>query len=700
MRFHARFVGAFALEDAQGRNVLPPMRKTRALVARILLARGEALPRGALIQFAWSEREEEQGRASLRQALYEARSLTAGQEPLIHASRTAARANPAVLDSDLDRLIAAARGDDLETVASALGPSLPPLLADLDGISPTIDAWLAAVRLEKRAELREAVSAAAKRAEGGGRPLNGPITEFLEAADPSGRAAPAARRRHAPLLAGLAVLLLSAGVAAAWWLRPAPPHRVLAVEPLRAPGGDGPAQAVSLGLSGDLTHALVGNPARIIIDQIGEPGVRAADADFIVSGDVATLGGRLQAHVQLATARGGAILWANDFVGDPGHPDVVREQIATKSDAVINCALSTRHGGAAPISDEADRLYLKACDFVEQFRVDEALPPFRQVTVLEPGFARAWADLATTEAFTIDRADPARRGAAYREVAVNARHALALDPRTGLAYYALVQVMPGIVNWQRRVDVIRDGLKVEPDGSELNNAMAKELMRVGRSREAITYYRRSMAADPLNPVKTATLFAALAFDGQLDEAEPMIDRALRLWPRNLVIWNFAFAVELRVGDPARAEAMLDAPDRPGRRDAMEVEEARQWLRLRRDPSPKNIAAATARLLAAASADPRQDQLPTALRLAQLGQTEAAYRLALGATGDIDEDNDELLFHAGLSRFQDDPRFMALAARRGLLHIWRVTGVWPDFCATSHPRGCEPTGPAALTKAGG
>lgn len=711
VRFHARFVGAFALEDEQGRNVLPALRKTRALLAWILLARGDALPRSALIQFAWTDREAEQGRASLRQALYEARALTQGQQPLIYSSRTTVRANPAVLDSDFDRLVDAARRDDLDTLALALGPNLPPLLADLDGISPTIDVWLAAVRQKKQAELCNAVSAAAKRALDSGQSLDGRgVVEFLEAADPSHEAAAAqrrvtgepdpfraaairpAQRTRLRLLAGVAVLLLSAGLAAAWWPRLTAPHRVLAVEPLRTARGDAPAQAVSRGLSGDLTHALVANPAQIIVDQIGEPGVKAGDADLIVSGDVATLGDHLQAHVQLARARGGAILWANDFAADPGHSDVVREQIATKVDAVINCALSTRHGGGARISDEANRLYLKACDLIEQFRLDEALQPLRQVTVLEPGFARAWADLATTQALTADSSDSTRQAAAYREAAGNARRALALDPRTGLAYYALAGVMPGIANWQRRVETIADGLKLEPDGSELNNAMADELQRVGRSGEAITYFRRSMDSDPLNPVKTATLFAALAFDGQLDEAERLIDRALQLWPGNWVIWWNAFSVELQVGDPKRAEAMLDAPDRPGLRDAKEAEEARQWLRMRRDPSGKNIAVATAPILAAAYADPHRDQLPGAARIAGLGQTDAAYRLALDAKGDMDEDNDQVLFRAGLSRFRDDPRFMVLAARRGLVHIWQVTGAWPDFCATRQRQACRRSDP--------
>ncbi|THD63011.1 winged helix-turn-helix domain-containing protein [Phenylobacterium sp.] len=495
--------------------------------------------------------------------------------------------------------------------------------------------------------------------------------------------------RRTGLLAAAALLMVCACAATAWGLRSNAVHRVLSVEPLHAAGGDAPAQEVMLGLSGDLTHALVGNPAQIVVGQAGEASVRSKDVDLIVSGNVATIASRLQAHVQLTNARGGAILWANDFVGDPGRPDVLREQIATKSDAVINCALSTRHGGAARISDEANRLYLRACDFIEQYRLNEALEPLRQVTVLEPRFARAWADLATTQALTVDGSDPARDAATFREATANARRALALDPKTGIAYYAIAQTLPGIANWQRRVDTIGQGLKVEPDSSELNNAMAKELKRVGRSDEAIVYYRRSMAADPLDPVKTATLFSALAFDGQTDEAQTLIDRALRLWPQNAIIWDQAFGVELKIGDPQKARAMLDDPQRPSLRDPDRLSFVLLWLRMRQDPSAANIAAVTAQLDARAAAAPGDDRLPDALRLSEMGKIDAAYRNALAAPGGADEENDGLLFRASATTFRRDPRFMSLAARRGLVAIWRATGVWPDFCAgPSAPYDCR------------
>jgi DNA-binding SARP family transcriptional activator len=695
--FHARLIGAFALLDAKGRDRLPTLRKTRALIARILLAKGEVLSRQALIDFAWRDREPEQGRASLRQALYEARDLAAGVSPLLYASRDMVRSNASAFDTDLDRQITAAETDDLGMLAAAFGKGVPPLLADLDGVSPAIDAWLAAEREAQRARLAAALTAAAGRALDRGQAAAwAALLPALRDLDPAGdMAARLAEtcgdtshpRPAVAIGAGAAVVLAVAGLAAAMWgLGPAR-GRVMAVEPLKAAAADAPAQSVRLGLSGELAHTLGGNPAGVAVDQVGDSGVRWGRPNLVVSGNVATFGNRLQAHVQLRNARSGAILWADDFAGDPSHPDVVREQIATKADAVINCALSTRHAGKAVIGDEANRLYLTACDLIEQYRLDEALPPLRQVVRLEPGFARALADLATTEALAAYNADPARRPAAYREAAAAARRALAIDPNTGLADYALAHTMPGIADWQARVAVIARGLKVEPDGSELNNAMAQELARVGRSREAISYFRRSMAADPLNPIKTATLFTALAFDGQLDEAERLIDRALRLWPGSPVIWQRAFEVELQVGDADRAEAMLADLDRLGVRDAGEVEQARQWLRVRRDPTTGNVAAAKATLQQQATRDPGRDPLPEALGLAELGLTDAAFALALDSRNPRDEDNDKLLFDSRLSRFRADPRFMMLAAQRGLTPIWRATRAWPDACETPKTAAC-------------
>ena len=37
----------------------------------------------------------------------------------------------------------------------------------------------------------------------------------------------------------------------------------------------------------------------------------------------------------------------------------------------------------------------------------------------------------------------------------------------------------------------------------------------------------------------------------------------------------------------------------------------------------------------------------------------------------------LLFHAGMPELRNDPRFVPLCARLGLVEFWLTTGKWPD-----------------------
>jgi hypothetical protein len=38
------------------------------------------------------------------------------------------------------------------------------------------------------------------------------------------------------------------------------------------------------------------------------------------------------------------------------------------------------------------------------------------------------------------------------------------------------------------------------------------------------------------------------------------------------------------------------------------------------------------------------------------------------------------FYPEMKAFRQDPRFMPLANRLGLVEYWRTSGHWPDFCA--------------------
>jgi hypothetical protein len=69
-------------------------------------------------------------------------------------------------------------------------------------------------------------------------------------------------------------------------------------------------------------------------------------------------------------------------------------------------------------------------------------------------------------------------------------------------------------------------------------------------------------------------------------------------------------------------------------------------------------------------------------LSQLGFVDDAFRLAdrYSAAAMTRVDSPAFLFDPGMAAARRDPRFMAFAARLGLVDYWRSTGKWPDFCS--------------------
>jgi DNA-binding SARP family transcriptional activator/tetratricopeptide (TPR) repeat protein len=161
--------GPFRLVAADGSDVTPVRRKARALVAYLLLSEGD-VARDRLTTLLWSERGEEQARASLRQTLYDMRALTSGSEPVAVLDRTRARIVRSRVTTDLDRMRAAAQAGDLAMLATLVGEPPPSLLADLDGLDPDFDEWLAVERTRRGDERRRVVLEAAARSLQNGEP--------------------------------------------------------------------------------------------------------------------------------------------------------------------------------------------------------------------------------------------------------------------------------------------------------------------------------------------------------------------------------------------------------------------------------------------------------------------------------------------------------------------------------------------------
>ncbi len=93
-----RVLGGFELISADGGDLTPSGRKLRALLAVLALAPETGWPRERLVALLWGDREDEQARGSLRQALVELRHLLGDQALL--ASRDNVSLNGASLRVD------------------------------------------------------------------------------------------------------------------------------------------------------------------------------------------------------------------------------------------------------------------------------------------------------------------------------------------------------------------------------------------------------------------------------------------------------------------------------------------------------------------------------------------------------------------------------------------------------------------------
>jgi hypothetical protein len=140
-----------------------------------------------------------------------------------------------------------------------------------------------------------------------------------------------------------------------------------------------------------------------------------------------------------------------------------------------------------------------------------------------------------------------------------------------------------------------------------------------------------------------------------------------------------------LGDWAAVDRLLDPSARVPLR---EFHDGVAFIRAKRNPTPENLAGIQSALAAHFERTGSVD-VSRLVYAAHLGLVDEAYRTAesarLGPAGTADDImgpdgyRPALLFHTGMPELRDDPRFVPLCARLGLVEFWLATGEWPD-CA--------------------
>ncbi|MBV8914678.1 MAG: hypothetical protein JOZ05_16760 [Acetobacteraceae bacterium] len=150
-----RLIGQMEAWTVNSESVLPPGRKTRALLAIVVLSAPRPVLRSRLAELLWSRRPEEQARASLRQEIHRLLEVLApaGQE-ILAISRDSLALRPGTVWVDVEEVLRATTSSP-----GALALLDSELLEELDGVDPAFDVWLHGERERLRDRARSVAEA-------------------------------------------------------------------------------------------------------------------------------------------------------------------------------------------------------------------------------------------------------------------------------------------------------------------------------------------------------------------------------------------------------------------------------------------------------------------------------------------------------------------------------------------------------------
>lgn len=483
------------------------------------------------------------------------------------------------------------------------------------------------------------------------------------------------RRFRRSIAAGAAVALLLAGGSAFWLLRKSGPPAVVIVG---ADTGDAAqsrefARQVAL----DLTRF---HTASLETLDILDSSQSVRDADYRAEIGFNRNGTSAHADLSLIVSGRPGASWVQGINGRSDQPAALRQQAASELTSVLGCALEADRSGSK-LSASNYHEFLESCSALkaeyEAINSPNLVPTFKHITQSAPNFAPAFALLALAELNEVGPNPSSEEQAMARDANVVLKRAEQLDG-------SLEEVIAGEAlshpadkdQWSHAFPIINRGLQLHPNSAFLLSLKSRYLRSVGRMTEDTETAREALGFDPLSVRISAQVVDSLAYSNRVQAAYDELARFEAIWPDSAVLADTRYRLDLRYGDPRQAQAKMQGMSEDA---AVHDQSWQTFVAARINPSPAAVDAALQSFRSQYRHDPA-DFSGYLQALGTFGRVDEAFEATSNPVTVANlEASTDILFRPNMRSLRNDPRFIGLAARLGLLGYWQQSNMWPDFC---------------------
>lgn len=285
---------------------------------------------------------------------------------------------------------------------------------------------------------------------------------------------------------------------------------------------------------------------------------RELGVQYVLRGSVRRDAARIRINAQLVDAASGRHLWAERYDATLNDTFELQDAITGRIAAVLKVHLTSREGALArryTASMEAYDYFLRGLDHYGRRGFDDvesAKAFYEKAIALDPGFARAHANLGLVYARQAIDGWAADAQAPLDRASVLTEKALALDD--GLADVHFVDAYVALFrrDYERALRALDRALVLRPSYADAHGLLAWVLHFAGRPEQARPALRQAIQLNPRVPSPYLLVQGEIDFTaGRYDEAIGSFERALAMnpaAPRTHLVLAAAYALAGRTDD--------------------------------------------------------------------------------------------------------------------------------------------------------